>query len=151
MLKQKPASSRHRSYVRQISAVHVATDQPIPLWPSHKTPPPETPSTTLLKNLRRLWYRSRPTSCLPEAARPPIRRLRERKKSINVWINNGTRVEKILAPPLLPVLTLGLGKTCPRSLASTVTRKSTTRGTALSSEKTYQKTSIGFVDLRSDD
>ena len=151
MLRQRAACSRHRFYVRWISAVYVATNKPTPPWPSHRPPPPETLATTPLKNPCRLRHRSRPTPCPPEAARPPTKRLKERRKSINVWINNGTRVEKTLAPPLLLALTAGRGKTCPRSRTSTITRKGTTRGTALSPEKTCQKTSIGFGDLRSND
>ena len=104
-----------------------------------------------VKNSHRLRHRSRPTPRLPEAARPPTRRLGKRRKSIDVWINSETRVEKTLAPPLPPALTAGLGKTCPRSRASTVTRKDTTRGTALSPERTCQKTSISLGDFRSDD
>ena len=151
MLRQRPACSRHRSYVRWISAVHMVTDQPTPLWPSHKPPPPETPVTTPSKNLRRFRHWSRLTPRSLEAARPPTRRHGERRKNIDVWINTGTRVEKTLALPLPPALTAGLGKTGPRSRASTVTRKGTTRGTALSPERTCQKTSIGLGDLRSDD
>ena len=151
MLRQKPACSRHRSYVRSISAVHVVTDQPTSPWPIHRSPPPEIPAITPSKNSRRLWHLSRPTPRPPEAARPPTRKLGERRKSIDVWINSGTRVEKTLAPPLPPALTAGLGKTCPRSRTSTVTRKGTTRRTALSPKKTCQKTSIGLGDLRSDD
>ena len=137
MLRQRPACSRYQSYVRWISTVHVATNQPTPLWPSHRLPLPETPTTTPLKNPRHLWHLNRLTPCPPEAARPPTRRLGERRKSIDVWINSGTRVKKTLALPLLPALTARLGKTCPRSRPSTVTRKGTTRGTALSPEKTY--------------
>ena len=129
----------------------MATDQPTPSWVSYRPPLPETPATTLSKNLRRLWYQSRPTPCPPEVARPPTRRLGERRKSINVWINSGTRVEKTLALPLPPVLTAGLEKICSRSRASTVTKKGTTQGTALSSERTCQKTSIGLGNLRSND
>ena len=151
MLRQRPACNRHRSYVRWISAVHMATNQPTPSWPSHKPPPSKTPATTPSKNPRRLQCRSRPTPCPLEAARPPTRRLGERRKSIDVWINSRTRVEKTLAPPLPPALTAGLGKTCPRSRASIVTRKSTTRGTALSLERICQKTSIGLGNLRSND
>ena len=151
MLRQRPACSRHWSYVRWISAVHVATDQPTPPWPSHRPPPPETPATTPSKNPRRLRHRSRPTPRPPEAARPPTRRLGERRKSIDVWINSGTRVEKTLALPLLPALIAGLGKTCPRSRASTITRKGTTRGTALSLEKTCQKTSISLGNFHPND
>ena len=151
MLRQKPACSRHQSYVKWISAVHVATNQPTLPWPSHRPPPPETLATTSLKNSRRLRHRSRPTSRPPEVARPPIRRLGERRKSIDVWIISETRVEKTLAPLLPPALTAGLGKICPKSRALTVTRKGTTRGTALSPERTCQKTSIGLGNLRSDD
>ena len=151
MLRQRLAYSRNQFYVRWISIVHMATDQPTPPWPTRRPPPPETPATTLSKNSRRLRHQRRPTPHPPEAARPPTRRLGERRKSIDVWINSETRVEKTLAPPLPPALTAGLGKTCPRSRASTVTRKGTTRGTALSPEKTCQKTSIGLGDLRSDD
>ena len=151
MLRQRPACSHHQSYVRWISAVHVATDQPTPPWPSHRPLPPETPATTPSKNSRRLRHRSRPTPRPPEAVRPPTRRLGERRKSIDVWINSETKVEKTLAPPLPPALTARLGKTCPRSYASTITRKSTTRGTALSPERMCQKTSIGLGDLRFDD
>ena len=136
MLRQRPICSCYQSYMRWISAVHMATDQSTLPWPSYRPSSPETPATTPSKNLRRLWHLSRPTPCPPEAARPPTRRLGERRKSIDIWINSRTRVEKTLAPPLPPALTAGLGKTCPRSRASTVTRKSTTRGTALSPEKT---------------
>ena len=151
MLRQRPACSRHRSYVRWISAVHVATNQSTPPWPSYRPLSLKTPTTTPLKNLRRLRQRSRSTPRPLEAVRSPTRRLGKRRKSIDVWINSETRVEKTLAPPLPPALTAGLRKTCPRSRALTVTRKSTTRGTALSQEKTYQKTSIGLGDLRSND
>ena len=140
MLKQKPACSRHQSYVRQISAVHVATNRLTLPWPNHRPLLPKTPAMTLSKNPHP-----------QEAARLPTRRLGEKRKSINVWINSRTRVEKILASPLLLVLTVGLGKTCFRSRASTITRKSTTRGTALSPEKTCQKTSIGLSNLYSND
>ena len=149
MLRQKPACSRHRSYVRWISTVYVAIDQLTPLWPSHRPPLFKTPATNPSKNPCRLWHRSRPTSRLLEAAKPPTRRLGERRKSINVWINSGTRVEKTLTLPLPPALTAGLGKICPRSRVSTVTRKGTTQGTALSLEKIYQKTSIGLGSLHS--
>ena len=150
MLRQRPACSRHRSYMRWISAIYVATDQPTPPWPSHKPPSPETPATTPSKNSCRLWHLSRPTLCPSEAARPPIRRLGERRKSIDVWINSGTRVEKTLALLLPPALTMGLRKICSRLRASTVTRKGTTQGISLSPERTCQKTSIGLGDLRSD-
>ena len=151
MLRQKPTCNSHQSYVRWISAVHVATDQPILPWPSHRLPPLETPATTPSKNSCYFRHLSRLTPCPPEAVRPSTRRLGERRKNINIWINSGTRVEKTLAPPWAPALTAGLGKICPRSRASTVTRKGTTRGTALSPEKTCQKTSIGLGDLRSND
>ena len=151
MLRQRPACSRHQSYVGWISAVHTATNQPTLPWPSHRPPPLKTPATTPLKNPHRLWYLSRPTPRPPEAARPPTKRLGERRKSIDVWINSGTRVEKTLAPPLPPVLTVRLGKICPRSRASTIIRKGTTRGTAPSPERTCQKTSIGLSDLFSND
>ena len=126
-------------------------NQPTLLWPSHRPPPPETPTTTLSKNPRRLRHRSHPTLCPSEAARPLTRRLGERRKSIDVWINSGTRVEKTLAPPLPLALTARLRKTCFRSRTSTITRKSTTRGIALSPEKMCQKTSIGLGDFCSDD
>ena len=129
----------------------MGTDQPTLLWPSHRPPLPETPTTTPSKNLRRLCHRSHQTPRLPEVVRPPTRRLGERRKSIDIWINSETRVKKTLAPLLPLALTLGLGKTCPRLRASTVTRKSTTRGTALSLKKTCQKTSISLGKLRSDD
>ena len=136
MLRQKPACSHHQSYVRWISAVHMAIDKPIPPWPSHRSFLPETPATTPSKNPCRFSHQSRPTPCLPEAARPLTRRLRKRIKSINIWINSGTRVEKTLASPLSPALTVRLGKISLRSRFSTITRKGTTRGTALSPEKT---------------
>ena len=151
ILRQRLACSRHQSYVRWISAIHVAIDQPTPSWSSQRSSPPETPTTTLLKNPRRLRHLNRLTPCPPEAARPPTRKLGEKRKSIDVWINSRTRVEKTLAPTLPPALTAGLRKTCPRSRASTVTRKGTTRGTTLSQEKTYQKTSISLGNLRSND
>ena len=109
----------------------MATDQPTLSWPSHRPLPPKTPATTSSKNSRRLWHRSRLTPRPPEAVRLSTKRLGERRKNIDVWINSGTR-------------------TCPRSRASTVTRKGTTQGTALSPEKTCQKTSIGLGNLRFD-
>ena len=151
MLRQRPACSRHQSYVRWISVVHVATNQSTPPWPSHKPLLLETPTTTPSKNPHRLWHQSRLTPHPPEPARPPTRRLGERRKSINIWINSGTKVEKTLAPPVPSALTMRLGKTCPRSYASTVTRKSTTLGTVLSLEKTCQKISIGLGNFRSND
>ena len=150
MLRQRPACSCNRSYVRWINVVYVATDQLTLPWPSHRPPPPETLATSLSKNPCRLRHLSHPTPCPPEAARPPTRRLGERRKSIDVWINSKTKVEKTLAPPLPPALTIRLGKSCPRSCASTVTRKGTTQGTVLSPKKMYQKTSIGLGNFRSD-
>ena len=73
------------------------------------------------------------------------------KKKYQVWINSGTKVKKTIASPLSVALTARLRKICPRSRALTVTRKGITRGTALSPEKTYQKTSIGLGNFRSDD
>ena len=151
MLRQRLACSRHQFYVRWISAVHVATRQLTPLWPSHRLALPETLAITLSKNTRCLEYQSRLTSRPLDAARPPTKKLRKRRKSIGVWINSGTRVKKTLAPPQPSALIAGLGKICPRLCAWTVTRKNTTRGTALSPEKICQKTSIGFGDLCSDD
>ena len=149
MLRQRLACSRYQSYVRGISAVYVAINQPTSPWPSHRPLPPKTPTMTPLKNPYCLWHWSRLTPRLSEVAKLPTRKLGERRKSIGIWINRGTRVEKTLAPLLLPMLIAGLRKTCPRSHASTVTRKGTTRGTNLSSEKTYQKTNISFGNLRS--
>ena len=151
MLRQRPACSRYRSYVRWISAVHVATDQPTLPWLRHRPPLPKTPATTRSKNPCRFWHRSRPTPRPPEVARPPTRRLEERRKSIDVWINSGTGIEKTLASHLPLALTVRLRKTCSRSRNSTIIRKGTTRGTALSPEKTCQKTSIGLANLCSND
>ena len=127
------------------------TDQPTLLWPSHRPLLPETPTTTLSKNSRHPRHRGRPTLCPPEAAKLPTKRLRKRRKNIDVWINSGTRVEKTLAPPLPLAITAGLGKTCSRLRASTVIRKNTTQGTALSLERMCQKTSIGLSNLYSND
>ena len=151
MLKQRPACSCHQSYVKWISAVYMATDDSTPPWPSYRPLPPKNPATTTSKNPCRLWHLSRPTPCPLEAARLLTRRLRERRKSINVWINSETKVEKTLAPPLPLALIAGLEKICPRSRASTVTRKSITRETALSLEKTCQKSSISLGNLHSND
>ena len=136
MLRQKPACSHHQSYIRQITAIHVVTDQPTPPWPCYKPSLPKTPTTNLSKNSCRLWHRSCLTSRLSEVVRLLTKKLRERRKSIDVWINNRTRVEKTLAPPLLPALIVGLGKACPKSRALIVTKKDTTQKTALSPEKT---------------
>ena len=87
---------------------------------------------------------------MAKAVRPLIRTLGERKKSIDAWIKSGTRVEKTLASLLPLALIVKLEKTCSRLCASTVTRIGTTQGTILSSEKLYQKTSIGFGKLHSD-
>ena len=135
MLRQRAAFSSHQSYVRWISAVHVATDQPTLPWLSYRPLLPEILATILLKNPCRLWHRSRLIFCPPEAVRLPTRKLGERRKSIDIWINSKTRVEKTLALPLPPVLTAGLRKTCLRSRISIVIRKGTTRGNALSPEK----------------
>ena len=151
MLRQKPACSCHQSYMRWINAVYMATDQPTLPWPSHRFFSPNTSAMTLLKNSRHLWYQSCLTLCLLEAARSPTKKLRERRKSIEVYINSGNRVEKTLVLPLPPALIAELGKTCSRSCISTVARKGTTRGSALSPEKTCQKTSISLGNLRSDD
>ena len=126
MLRQKPACSRHRSYVRWISTVHVATNQPTPPWPSHRPLPTETLATTPSKNSHRFRCRSCLTPRPLEAVRLPIRRLGERRKSIDISINNGTRIEKTLASPLPPALTVKLRKTCLRSRDSIETRKGTT-------------------------
>ena len=151
ILRQKAACIHHRSHMRWISTVHVATDQPTLPCPSHRLPLPEIPATNSFKNSRRPWYQICPTSCLSEAETPPTRRLRERRKSIDVWINSETRVEKILALLIPPALTAGLGKTCSRSRTLTITKKGITQGATLSSEKTYQKTSIGLGNLRFND
>ena len=137
--------------MRWISTIYVATNQATVPWPSHKPLPLESPATSPSKNPCRLCHLNHPTLRPPEVARPPTRRLGKRRKSIDVWINSRTRVEKTLALPLPPPLTVGLGKTCLRSRALTITRKGTTQGTALSQEKTCQKTSIGLGDLRSND
>ena len=131
MLRQRPACSRHRSYVRLISAVYMATNQLTLLWPSHRPPPPKIAATILSKNLCCFWHRSWSTPCLPEAVRPLTRRLGERRKSINVWINSETKVEKTLALLLSPALTAGLKKTCPRLRTLNITRKGNTRRTGL--------------------
>ena len=148
MLRQKPVCNCYQSYVRQINAVHVATNQPTPLWPSHRPFLLKTLAKTPLKNPRRLRHRSCLSPRLSKVAKPLTRTLRERRKSINVWINSKTRVEKTLAPPLPLALTVGLRKICSRSHTSTVTKKGTIQRTALSPKKTYQKTSIGLGDLR---
>ena len=137
--------------MRWISTVYMGTNQFTLSWPSHRPPPLKTLATTPSKNLRRLWHQSYLTPRLLEAVIPSTRRLGERRKSINVWINSRTRVEKTLAPPLPWTLTAGLRKTCPKSRASTVTKKGTTRGTALSPERICQKTSISLGDFRSND
>ena len=62
-----------------------------------------------------------------------------------------TRVEKIQALPLSLAIIAGLGKTFPRSRASTLTRKGTTQVTTPSPEKTYQKTSIHLGDVHFND
>ena len=123
----------------------MATNLFILFWPSSKPLPSKTPATTSSKNSHRYQRRLIPYPL--EAVRTLTKRLRKRRKSIDVGINIGTRVKKILALLLLPMLTVGLEKICPRSYASTITKKGTTRGTALSLEKIYQKTSISLSDL----
>ena len=151
MLKQKPACSRHQSYVRGISAVHKETNQPTLLWLSHRPLLPKTPTTTLSKNSCHLRYWNRLTLCPPEVPRSLTKKLRERRKSIKVWINSGTSIKKTLVPSLAPLPIPGLGNTCSRSRTSIITRNSTIWGTTLSLKKTYQKTSIGLGKLCSDD
>ena len=126
-------------------------NQPTPPWLSHRRTLPEIPTTTSPKKLQRLRYQSCLTPRPPEAVRPSTRKLRERRKSIDVWINSGTRVEKTLASPPPPALTAKLGNIYSRSRASTITKTGTTQGTTLSLERTYQKTSIGLGNLRSND
>ena len=116
-------------------------------WPSHRLLLPKIPTTTLLKNLCHLWHQNDQTLCLLEASRPSTKRLRKRRKCINVWINSGNKVDKVLALPLLPAPKARLGKTCFRSCTLIVTRKSTTRGTILSQEKTCQKIIISRSNL----
>ena len=84
MLKQRPAFSYHQSYMRWISTVHVVTNQLTPSWPSDRPLQPETPTTTSSKNPHRLRHRSSPTPYLAKSARPPTKRLGERRKSINI-------------------------------------------------------------------
>ena len=79
ILRQKLACSRHQSYVRLISAVHIASNQPTLLWPNHRPLLPEIPTITPLKNLCHLWHQNYQTSCL--LAKPPIRRLERRRKN----------------------------------------------------------------------
>ena len=129
----------------------MAIDLPTLLWPNYRPSLPETPTIIPSKNCRHLWHQSCPTFCPLETARLSTRRRGEIRKSIDVWINSRTRVEKTLALPLLPALTAGLGKTYPRSRAPSVTRKDITRRTALSTEKTCQKTSISLGDFRFND
>ena len=151
MLRQRPACTRHQSYVRWISAVYMGTNQPSLPWSSYRPPPPKTLVTTPSKNPCHFRYQNRPTPRSAKASRPLTRKLGERRKKIDVWINSRTRVKKTLASPLPPALTAGLGKTSSRSRASTVTRKGTTQGTTLSPEKTCQKTSIDLGNFRSND
>ena len=136
----------------------MATNQPTPPWPSHRALLPShrlivhrTSATTPSKNPCHFWHQSRPTPCPPKAAKPLTEKLGERRKSIDVWINNGTKVEKTLALLLPLVLKAGLGKTCSRLRSSTIIRKGTTWGTALSPERTCQKTSIGLGNFCSND
>ena len=59
-------------------------------------------------------YQSHSIFYLLELARTLIKMLKERNKSINVWINNRTKVKKTLALTLLLVLIAGLEKTYSR-------------------------------------
>ena len=142
MLRQRLAYSYNRFYMRWTSIIHMATDSLISLRLSSRPPSPKDSATTLSKN--QYWYLSRPTFWPLEAARPPTRKLGQKRKSINLWINSETRIEKTLASLLLPVLTVGLEMTCLRLCALTVARKGITQGTALSPERIYQKTSISL-------
>ena len=126
----------------------MATNLFIPFWPSLRLFALETPATTPLKNPH--WYRSCPTPRPLKVARSLTKKPGERWKSINIWINHRTRVEKWPALPLPLALIIGLRKTCSKSRASTIKRKSTTRRTALSPEKTCQKTNINHSNLRLD-
>ena len=151
MLWQKPACSHYQSYIGWISTVYVAINQPTPPWLSHKRPLLEIPATTMSKKPQRLRYQSCLTPRSPEVVRPSTRKLGERRKSIDVWINSGTRVEKTLAPPLPPALTVKPENIYSKSRVTTVTKLGTTRVTTLGPKRTYQKTSISLSDLRFDD
>lgn len=145
MLRQRLACNCNLSYMRWISAVYVATDLLISLWPSLRAFLPETCISIPSKN--RYRHRSYSTFCLLEAAKHSIKKLKKRLKIFDIWINGGTKVGRTLAPPLLLALTLELGKICPESCTSTIAKKSTIRGIALSLEKIWQKTSIYFCNI----
>ena len=82
MLKQKLACSRHQSYIREISAVHVATNQLTSLWPSHRPPLSETSAITQLKSFQCVWQQNDQT--LRPLVKPPTRRLEGRKRVITI-------------------------------------------------------------------
>ena len=149
MLGQKLACSRNWSYVKWTNTVYVVTDPFISLWPSFKPFSPKISTITPLKNFRQL--QSRPTPHPPEKVRLLIKRLRGRRKSINVWINSETRIEKTLASPLPSALIAELGKTYFRLYTSTIIEKDTIRETSLSLEKICQKTNISLGNLCSND
>ena len=149
MLRQTPVCSRIQSYVRWISVVYMATDQHTLPWPSHRPIPLKILAINPSKNSHRFRHLIHPTPRLPEAARPLTIKLGERRKNIDVWINSKTRVEKTLAPLLPPALIVRLGKSSSRLRASIITKKGTTRRTALSPEKKCQKTSIVLGNFHS--
>ena len=158
MLRQKPAYSCHQSYVRWISAVHVATDKLILQWPSHKLFLPKTSTTTPSKSLCHFWHWSRLTLRLLKAAKPLIRRLEERRRSTITKRKLGKT-----PAPRLPMsiwltfpakhATAEIKKTQARPSVITVTRRSILQRTIPNLEKTRipQKTSIGLGHLHSDD
>ena len=149
MLRQKPAYNCNQSYMRWTSAIHMAIDPLIKLWPSPRLFSPAILAITLSKNT--YWYQSRPILHLSEAVRPLTKRLEERRKDIDVWINSETRVKMILALPLSAMLIPKLRKAFSRSRALIITKKSTTQKIALKQEKIYQKTSILFNDFYPND
>ena len=142
---QKPACSRNQFYRRWISIIYVVSDPFILHWPSLRLSLPKTSVTTMTKYSNQ--HQNYLTFCLPKIMRALIKKLEKRRKNINIWINSRIEVKKILVSPLLPALTVKLGRTYFRSYASTVIEKSTTQETTLSLEKTYPKTSISSNDL----
>ena len=149
MLRQKLACSRNRSFVRWISVVHMETGPLMPLWPNPR-PLLETLETSLAKSPNRR-VRSNQTPRAQRTARLLTRKLGEKRKGSDVLIK--VEIGKARSPlrPPVPTLPAAPAGTCPKSPASTATRRDTTQVLVGSPRRTPQKTSIGLGNLRASD
>lgn len=92
-------------------------------------------------------YQSHLILCLLKVVRSLIKKLREKRKYMNVWMNSITKVEKILAFFLLLIWTVRLRKICSILHASTIIKKNPIKETVLSQEIMCHKIIIAFINF----